>query len=72
LTDPAQPSERWFSVSSDGYIPLANTANPRKLLTSGEPELLVKLSPRQTTAITVQMHKLENRPDEAPGAPKAP
>jgi hypothetical protein len=42
LTDPAQPSERWFSVSSDGYIPLANTPNPRKLLTSGEPELLVK------------------------------
>jgi hypothetical protein len=71
LTDGAPPREKWFSVSCDGYIPIANTANPQKGLTSDEPELLVKLSPGQTTAITVQMHKLPGRSGEAPGEQKA-
>jgi hypothetical protein len=71
LIDGAPQCEEWLTVSRDGYVPIANTPNPRMALSPDEPELLVKLSPGQITAITVQMHKRAARPREAPAQQKA-
>ena len=53
---PSAPDETRFRVCHDGYMPIANSPNPQRDLTN-EPELLVKLTPGQTTQITVKMQK---------------